>query len=167
MLEELHTAHLGIVRMKSKARSHVWWPGLDADIESLIKSCLDCQSIRNTAPLHLWLWPTKPWRRIHVGFAGPFLNHMYLLVVDAHSKWPEIIEMSSTTASRTIEELRRLFSAYGLPEQPVSDNGLQFVAQEFDSFMKMNDIKHILTAPYHPASNSAVERLLKFFLRRP
>ena len=30
------------------------------------------QEVRNTlpaAPLHPWLWPTKPWRRIHVDFA--------------------------------------------------------------------------------------------------
>jgi len=163
VLEELHTAHPGIVRMKSKAHSHVWWPGLDSDIESLIRACVDCQSVRNTAspaPLHPWLWPLKPWRRIHVDFAGPFLNRMYLLAVDAHSKWPEIIEMSSTTATKTIEELRRLFSAYGLP---VSDNGPQFVSQEFDLFMKMNGIKHIRTSPYHPVSNGAVERLVQTF----
>ena len=33
-------------------------------------------------------------------------NKMFLLLIDAHSKWPEIIEMTSTTASRTVDELR-------------------------------------------------------------
>ena len=56
------------------------------------------------APLHPWLWPTKPWQRIHVDFAGPINGKSYLLVVDAHSKWPEIIEMNSTTVQRTIAE---------------------------------------------------------------
>ena len=42
VLEELHTAHPGIVQMKSKARSHVWWPGLDSNIKFLVKSCIDC-----------------------------------------------------------------------------------------------------------------------------
>ena len=45
VLKELHTAHPGIVRMKNKVRSHVWWSGLDSDVESLIKSCVPCQSI--------------------------------------------------------------------------------------------------------------------------
>ena len=166
VLEELHMDHLGIVRMKSKARSYVWWPGVDSDIERVVRSCLSCQTVRNTAPvapLHPWLWPTKPWRRVHIDFAGPFLNKMFLLLIDAHSKWPEIIEMTSTTASRTVDELRRLFATYGLPEQVVTDNGPQFIAQEFSTFMKLNGIKHIKSSPYHPASNGAVERLVQTF----
>jgi len=166
ILDELHMDHLGIVRMKNKARSYVWWPGVDQDIEKVVRSCLSCQKVRNTpptTPLHPWLWPTKPWRRVHVDFAGPFLNKMFLLVTDAHSKWPEIIEMSSTTSTKTIDELRRLFAAYGLPEQLVTDNGPQFVSQEFSTFMKLNGIKHIKTSPYHPASNGAVERLVQTF----
>ena len=106
--------------MKMLARTHVWWPGLDQEWEDLVKGCLSCQSHKQTpsvAPLHPWVWPTRPWRRIHVDFAGPFLNKMFLIVVDAHSKWPEVILMSSTTAVRTIEALRQLFGSYGIPEQ--------------------------------------------------
>ena len=67
--------------------------------------------------------------------------------------------MASTTSTRTIEELRRLFAAYGLPEQVVTNNEPQFVSQEFANFIKLNGIKHIKIVPYHPASNGAVERL--------
>jgi len=66
--------------MKNKARGYVWWPGVDQDIEKVVRSCLSCQKVRNTppkTPLHPWLWPTKPWRRVHVDFAGPFLNKMF------------------------------------------------------------------------------------------
>ena len=59
-------------------------------------------------------------------------------------KWPEGIEMFSTTSSKTIDELRRLFTMYGLPEQLVTENSLQFVSQEFSSFMKVNGIKHYI-----------------------
>ena len=166
VLDELHMDHLDIVRMKSKARSYIWWPGVDQNIKEVVRSCLACQKVRNTppaAPLHPWLWPTKPWRRIHVDFAGPFLKRMFLLVTDAHSKWPEILEMPSTTSTRTIYELRRLFAAYGLPEQVVTYNGPQFVSQDFANFMKLNGIKHIKTSPYHPASNGAVEKLVQTF----
>lgn len=56
---------------------------------------------------------------------------MFLVVVDAHSKWPEAIPMAATNTTTTIEEPRKLFSARGLPEQLVSDNGPQFIANEF------------------------------------
>jgi len=91
----------------------------------------------------------RPWQRIHIDFAGPMNGHSYLIVVDAHSKWPEVIEMKSTTATATIKELRRLCATFGLPERLVSDNGPQFTSGGFSAFMNANGIKHIRCAPYH------------------
>ena len=84
------------------------------------------------------------------------MGKSFLIAVDAHSKWPEVIPMSTTTAEKTVSELRKLFATHGLPEQIVSDNGAQFTSQHFEEFMKLNEIKHICSAPYHPATN--VER---------
>ena len=168
VLSELHREHPGVVRMKSIARSYVWWPGLDQTIESVVKACSQCQVVKNTAPvapLHPWIWPAQPWQRIHIDFAGPFMGKLFLLVVDAHSKWPEVREMKSTTAARTIEVLRQLFASHGLPEQVVSDNGPQFTAEEFAAFMKVNGIKHIRSTPYHPSTNGLVERFVQTFKR--
>ena len=168
VLEELHRSHVGIARMKALARSYVWWPKLDEDIECLIKSCQRCQAVKNAppvAPLHPWVWPAKPWQRVHVDYAGPFMGRQFLIVVDAHSKWPEVIEMKTTTSSATILELRRLFSSYGLPEQLVSDNGPQFTSTEFEKFLKSNGIKHTCSAPYHPSSNGLAERFVQTFKR--
>lgn len=75
MLEELHQGHPGIVRTKALARSYVWWPTIDCDIERQVSACQSCQSQCNlpcTSPLHPWAWPTRPWERVHVDFAGPF-----------------------------------------------------------------------------------------------
>ena len=168
VLEELHHSHLGIARSKALARSYVWWPKLDSAIETMTKSCTSCQAVRSepsAAPLHPWLWPNQPWQRIHVDFAGPFRGRQFLVVIDAHSKWPEVIPMQTTTSTATIHELRRLFSSYGLPEQLVSDNGPQFVSDEFKVFLKANRVKHIRSAPYHPSSNGLAERFVRTFKR--
>ena len=164
VLEELHHTHAGIVRMKAIARSYVWWPHLDQDLEKLAKSCTQCQSYRNmpaAAPLHPWLWPSKPWQRIHIDYAGPIDGKMMLVVVDANSKWPEVIPMSSSTTQATIEGLRRLFAAYGLPQQLVSDNGPQFTSAEFAVFLRKNGVKHIYSSPYHPSTNGLAERFVR------
>jgi len=71
--------------------------------------------------------------------------------------------MTTTTASRTIEELRKLFATHGLPEQLVSDNGPQFIADEFGVFMRNNGVKHIKSGPYHPATNGLAERFVQTF----
>ena len=95
-----------------------------------------------------------------MNFAGPFLGKMLLIVVDAHLKWPEVIAISSTTSQSTIDVLHSTFSRYGLPEQTVSENGIQFTSDKFTQFMKLNGIKHICSAPYHPASNGLAERFV-------
>ncbi|PFX16881.1 Uncharacterized protein K02A2.6 [Stylophora pistillata] len=82
-------------------------------------------------------------------------------VRDAKSKWLEVIPMSSTTAQATVDALRSLFAIHGLPEEIVSDNGPQFIAQEFKDFLRYNHVKQILSAPYHPASNGEAERAYK------
>ena len=71
--------------MKALARTVIWWPKLDMDIEEMVKGCNECQLTRSmppAAPLNPLPWPTKPWSRIHVDFAGPFMNHMFLIIID-------------------------------------------------------------------------------------
>uniref|UniRef100_A0AAV2KT32 Integrase catalytic domain-containing protein n=1 Tax=Knipowitschia caucasica TaxID=637954 RepID=A0AAV2KT32_KNICA len=88
---------------------------------------------------------------------------MYLVVVDSHSKWPEVQIMDCTSANKTINVLRGLFSRHGVPHILVSDNGPQFSSEEFSTFLKANGVKHIRSAPYHPATNGLAERFVQTF----
>ena len=114
-------------------------------------------------PVHQWELPLRPWQRLHVDYAGPFKGKMWLLLIDAFSKWPEIHEMNSTTAEATISKLKQIFAAQGRPERIISDNGPQFTASQFDEFCKFRGIVHSTIAPYHPRSNGEVERLVETF----
>ena len=89
VLEELHDSHLRASKMKSLARAYIWWPKLDSDIESLTRAWMARQqtsTLPSRAPLHPWEWPSQPWSQFHLDFAGPFLGHMYLVLVNAYSK---------------------------------------------------------------------------------
>ncbi len=152
--------------MKNFARSYVWWPGLDADITSTVEQCETCQVNRPApakAPLHPWEWPSRPWSRIHVDHAGPFLGKLFLVVIDAYSKWMDVVVVNSTSSECTINKLRSIFTVHGLPEQVVSDNGSSFTSTEFKQFLQANGIRQVLVSPYHPSSNGLAERAVQTF----
>ena len=146
--------------MKSLACSFVWWPGLD---QEKVKKCNICQRSRHQpakAPMHQWELPEHPWSRLHADYAGPFMGYMFLIVVDAFTKWLEVKPVKSAT---TTDQLRSIFATHGLPEMLVTDNGTVFTSMEFQQFMKRNGIRHVKTAPYHPASNGLAERAVQAF----
>ena len=137
VVEELHEGHPGSSRMKSLARGYVWWPGMDGELEKKVKECPACQSDRKMppqTPLHSWEWPERPWSRLHIGYAGPVMGRMLLIVVDSHSKWIEVHVTTSATVTTITEKLQTTFATHGLPEVLVSDNGSAFVSTEFEEF---------------------------------
>ncbi|KAL2086043.1 hypothetical protein ACEWY4_017102 [Coilia grayii] len=89
---------------------------------------------------------------------GPFMGQTFLVLVDAHSKWLEAHIMSNITAAVTTKKLRSIFAIHGLPDTVVTDNGPTFTSEVFKEFMEKNGIRHVCTAPYHPASNGLAER---------
>ena len=166
VLKELHDTHIGISRMKSLARSYVWWPSLNKDIETMVRTCIPCQSLLNApaaVPLHPWEWPQRPWCRLHLDYAGPFMGKMFLVVVDAHSKWLEVKTVPAATSKATIVCLQSIFATHGLPERVVTDNGSVFTSEEFKEFLEANGIAHSTSSPYHPASNGLAERAVQSF----
>ncbi|UYV68123.1 hypothetical protein LAZ67_5003116, partial [Cordylochernes scorpioides] len=164
MLDELHNSHQGIVGLKSVARTLFWWPGLDKDIEETVRRCNCCQSHASmpprTTPVN---WPptNQPWDRVHIDHLGPFEQKLYLIVVDACTKWIEAIPVPNTSTRETIEQLRCLFARFGIPRTLVSDNGTGFTSEEFRQFMTRNGIRHLRTAPFHPSSNGLAERAVQ------
>ena len=167
VLQLLHSTHMGMSAMKSLARNYVWWPKLDSEIESLVRRCETCQLNQrqpNKAVPHPWRNAQSPWERIHLDFAGPYMNGMWMIVVDSYSKWIEVVDMRhNTKAPNVIKKLRTLFARYGLPKILVSDNGPQLISAEFEAFCLKNGINHVPIPSYHPASNGQAESIVGKF----
>uniref|UniRef100_A0A5S6Q443 RNA-directed DNA polymerase n=1 Tax=Trichuris muris TaxID=70415 RepID=A0A5S6Q443_TRIMR len=160
---QLHSEHPGIVRMKALARSVVYWPGLDQQIENIVRQCSACAMVAKLpakTPPCSWPPADKCWSRVHVDYAGPVEGRYLLVLVDAFSKWPEVFITEKITSSATISLLSRVFAQFGAPETIVSDNGTQFTAAEFKIFCAKNGIQHILIPPGHPQSNGQAERFV-------
>ncbi|PIO54612.1 integrase core domain protein, partial [Teladorsagia circumcincta] len=154
--------------MKMLARSYVYWPALDSDIEQLVKNCATCvEAAKNPVKAELSSWPkaTSPWTRVHADFAGPLDGIYYLVVVDAYSKWPEILQMNTISTSATIKAMRRIFAQFGNPQTLVTDNGTQFTSASFTEFCRQRGIRHIRSPPFHPQSNGQAERFVDTFKR--
>ena len=103
--------------MKRLARQYIWWPGMDQNIENMVKSCNVCQETCHKPPsatLHPWDWPRQPWQRVHADYVGPFLSRMFLILVDANTKWIDIHVINSSSAQITIEKMRTTFATLGL-----------------------------------------------------
>ena len=51
--EELHAGHVGRMKMKGIARSYVYWPYMDKQLENLARSCSDCAQVKKLSPTSL------------------------------------------------------------------------------------------------------------------
>lgn len=121
LLQELHSTHLGVIKMKSLARSYVWWPKIDNDIEKITKECEKCLAYSDSPPrsvLHSWPWPEGPAQRVHLDFMGPVNGNMFVGIIDAYYKRVFVKYMKSITFS-TIKVLKEYFSLWGIPAKLV------------------------------------------------
>ena len=166
ILKLLHLGHFGMQRMKQLARSTVYWPRIDFDIEDLCRKCTSCGQFQNKPDkpsIHPWMMPEKPWSRLHLDHAINFLGRNWLVLVDAYSKYPCIHPTTSTSSKSTTAILEQEFAHFGYPHTLVTDNATTFMCQEFQAWCKQRGIVHLTGAPYHPATNGAAERLIQSF----
>ena len=170
VLVDLHETHSGIVKMKGLARKYVYWPSLNSDIESLVKSCQVCAENQRNPPkaeLHPWEPAEKPFDRVHIDYAGPFQGHHFFILVDAYSKWPEIVPISAApTSTSTMRILSKIFCRQGYPNSLVSDNASYFTSAEFIEFLESKGIQRRLSPPGHPATNGLAERYVQILKRK-
>ena len=130
VLQQLHEGHPEFTRIKLLARMYVWWPGIGQEIEKCVHTCHECQVNQSSPPvmpIQPWKWPTRPWAGLPLDYADPFLDIMFLILIDVHSKWIEACCMTSATSATTIECLHQIFAHFGVPETVVTDMGLVYL----------------------------------------
>ena len=160
VLSLAHEGHPGIVSMKQRLRSKVWWPGIDREAEKFCKTCHGCQLVSSPAnperikstPL-----PSGPWQHLAINLLGPLPSgESVLVIVDYFSRYYEVEIMRLTTSEKVIECLEKIFTTHGLPQSLRSrHNGPQFRSEVFELYLEDNGIEHRKTTPLWPHRRTA------------
>lgn len=161
-VQKLHEGHLGAEKAKRLARESVFWHGMSKDIVSFTLACTTCQKFaRNnpSEPLKPYHIPRYPWQVVAVDIAT-FGKQDFLVVVDKYSNWPEVVRLSSKSASEVILLLQNLFARHGIPETVISDNN-PFNSLAYNSFAEEWGFTPVFTSPHFAQSNGHAERAVQ------
>ena len=168
ILARLHTGHPGIVCTRHLYTDLYFWPNGSTECEQMCRECTACaraekSSKTNQVPTGEYPVPDGPWQVLAMDITGPFWEapHRHenvVVLMDYFSKFPEIMFTEKTTSTVIIRWLEEVFSVWGNPLEIITDNGPQFVSDEFEEFLAGRFIKHTTTPVYCPQRNGLVER---------
>lgn len=163
MLKLIHQSHLGMVKNKRRAREVLYWPGMNAQIEEMVRDCTMCAEYQNRLP-KLPLKPTEtpelPFEQV-ASDIFEFEGKHYIILVDYFSKFIEVDELKDQRSRTTIEVLKSQFSRHGIPAVIRTDNGPQYACEEFRYFCHTYGIVHQSSSPHTPHSNGEAERAVQ------
>lgn len=168
LLAHLHKGHLGIEKIRRRARESVFWPGINMDITHKCKLCSTCekfQAKQHREPIITPEIPQWPFQLVASDLFS-YKENEYLIVVDYYSSYFEITNLRKATTSRAvIEALKNIFARFGVPEKVISDNGPQFDSQEYKLFAEQWNFKISTSSPHHPSGNGKAENAVKIAKR--
>ena len=166
VLRRAHEGHPGSEAFKSTLRAQVWWPTLSKDASQFAESCSECW--RRRSHQHQELQSSEiegVWVKLPVDLVT-VEGRQLLSVIDYGSRYPEVVELSSTNSAGVINKFMEVFARFGLPSTLVSDNGPQFASEEMKTFVGQLGIEHIKSSPRYPRSNGMVERFHRVLKER-
>ena len=80
--------------------------------------------------------PSGPWRDCAADTMGPLPSGENLHVIgDYYSRYFEVVVLRSTTSTKVIDGLKPIFAQIGVSDTLKTDNGPQFVSEEFKAFL--------------------------------
>ena len=96
-------------------------------------------------------------------------NKYILVMCDYATRWPEAVALKAIDAETVAEEMVRIFTRVGVPEEMLTDQGANFTSGLMKEVHRLLGVKPIRTSPYHPQTDGLVERFnrtLKSMLKK-
>ena len=164
ILARLHSSHQGVEKTRLRARTCVYWPMIDADIENAIKECEICQANQRSQQKETLIQhetPTRPWEVLGTDLFH-FEGENYLIVADYYSKFFFVRKVNGQCTSRAVVDLtKQLFGEHGVPAKVMSDNGRHYDSECYREFAQQWEFEHITSSPHYPQSNGFIERTIQ------
>ena len=104
---------------------------MSAQVKDRVRSCGICNAFRNQQQketLKLHDVPGLPWQTVGTDLFE-YGGHPYVVVTDFYSKLFELELLRRNTATCLINNVKKVFARYGIPEEVISDNGSHGAAE--------------------------------------
>lgn len=82
-------------------------------------------------------------------------------MVDEYSRYPVVVNTSSTSFDKVWERIEEIISMFGVPHEAKSDNGPPFNAERFRNAAKRFGMIHRKITPFWPEANSEAEQFMR------
>ncbi|XP_069162585.1 uncharacterized protein [Procambarus clarkii] len=128
--------HLGVNKTLSRLREYFYWPGMDADVRRICKTCFPCQRAGKNVPA-IPKAPLVPvpafgqaFERLIIEVVGPLPrtrkgNNYLLTIMCASTRFPEAIPVQKVTSRCVMGHLQRFFawiaSVWARSKEPITD----------------------------------------------
>ena len=128
-----------------------------------MQSCAVCAKYSSAQQPQLMLPTEKPTRPLEIVGADMFtiLGKNYLVTCYHYSGYFEVDLITSMTSAFLIKKLKAHFSRYGIPVKFLSDNGPQFLSEEFTRFTEKWKFTRVTSSPYYPKDHGTAEAVVK------
>lgn len=169
----LHGGHFGEFTTINKLLPLYYWPSMTTDIKQFVKTCLQCQLMKNyrrrtNGELNPLPVAEGRWLDVSVDFITglPITSQghdMIMVVTDRFSKRAHFIAANKTLTSVGVIRLwyRFIFCYHGFPRTIVSDRDIRFTSGWYDELTKRLGIKLLMSSTNHPQTDGQTESVNK------
>ena len=161
--------HQGDPSIGDLLKSCWWWPSLESDYKTFCKACAQCQLHQRRVtvpvqPLHPIPPAGIPFRRWGIDFiqelpASRSGNTQIITLIDYATRYVVAQAVPNRNSTTVAQFLYSVMLRFGAPDEIISDRASAFTAQTLQQYLKLQEVNHFPSSPYHPNTNGCVERM--------
>ena len=156
---KLHDNHMGITKTRLLARSLVYWPNWNSDVDRICSECITCKENQQMPPnIPKFQVSAKGPGEVYGCDVADINGKQHLVLVDYFSCCIFERKLANLTSLCVVDALKDIFCDLGSPDKLITDNACYFVSEEFTKFTMDWSIQHVTSSPRFPHGNAHAEK---------